>query len=176
LQYPKRRRIFVSHSFTDKQKKYTMYTLIQPTKETQSAVFFQAEHNELETLHTIEVQKEKIQGYLEYCGQNSIPDHAIENIMNDEITLDICQDIIKFGKDDFDYFVVGGTACVPPWTPSTMYHNKGRFSPYVGSQSNPSRGEIVVDGYVQKAYSAKVHTILGQFDHLKTVEFAPQTA
>lgn len=150
-----------------------MYSLIQPTKETQSAVFFQAEHNELETLHTIEVQKEKIQGYLEYCGQNLIPDQAIGNIMNNEITLDICQDIVKFGKDNFDYFVIGGTACVPPWTPSSMHHNKGRFSPYVGS---PNRGEIVIDGYIQKAYSAKVHTILGQPDYLKTLEFAPQTA
>lgn len=104
-----------------------MYTLIQPTKETSNAIFFQAEHNELETLHTIEVQKKHIQDYLEYCGQNLIPAQSIKNIMHYETTLDICQDIIKFGKDDVDYYVVGGTACVPTWNPFRMFHLAIRY-------------------------------------------------
>lgn len=130
-----------------------MYTLIEAKKETAKSVFFQAEHKELETLHTIEVKKEYIQGYLEYCGQNQIPAQSIENIMHEELTLDICQDIVKFGKEHNDYFVVGGTASQPSWTPSKMYHNAFRGQPY----SNPSllkfnlqRGYILVDGYPVK--------------------------
>jgi hypothetical protein len=76
-----------------------MYTLIEAIKETKTSVFFKAEHKELETLHTIEVQKEKIQDYLEYCGQAWISDSKIDNIMHDEITIDICQDIVRFGGE-----------------------------------------------------------------------------
>lgn len=120
------------------------YLLIEPTKETATSVFFKAEHKELETLHTIEVQKEHIQGYLEFCGQNQIPTQLIENIMHYETTLDICQDIIRFGKDDVDYYIVGGTACIPTWNIAPVVQNRtpytflteGKFTDNLGSLLN----------------------------------------
>lgn len=131
-------------NYLTNQKIILMYTLIEAKKETATSVFFQAEHNELETLHTIEVQKDQIQNYLEYCGQNFIPAHQIGNIKGFDITLDICQDIVRFGKDDVDYFVVGGTACVPTWNTATAVQNRvpytflkeGKFSDNLGSLLN----------------------------------------
>jgi hypothetical protein len=96
-----------------------MYTLIEAIKETATSVFFKAEHKELETLHTIEVQKDQIQNYLEYCGQNFIPAHQIGNIMHDEITIDICQDIVRFGGE---YSVLESPSVAPSWNPRHMFH------------------------------------------------------
>jgi len=128
-----------------------MYSLIEAIKETATTITFKAEHRELETMHTIEIQKDEIQKYLEYCGQNFIPEHKIANIMHEDITMDICQDIVKFNGE---YTVLETPTAAPSWNASKMYHNAFRGQPY----SNPSltkfnlpRGYIMLDGYAVQA-------------------------
>jgi hypothetical protein len=87
-----------------------MYTLIEIIKETATSIFFQGEHMENETFHTIEIQKETIQDYLYSCDRNFIPQYMLDNIMQhdnllDNIT-DICQDIVKFGSSESEFFVL----------------------------------------------------------------------
>ena len=80
-------------------KKSASYTLIEAKSENANSIFFTAEHKELETLHTIEIQKDEIQKYLGHCGQNWIPSNKIANIMHLDSILDICEDIVRFGGE-----------------------------------------------------------------------------
>ena len=75
------------------------FALIEAKSENANSIVFTAEHKDLETLHNIEIQKDEIQKYLAHCGQNFIPSNKIANIMHLDSTLDICEDIVRFGGE-----------------------------------------------------------------------------
>lgn len=64
---------FVAHSFiNDNKKRHAMYQtdsskffILGIRKETQTSIIFDAEHNEKETLHLLEIDKEVISNYLD---------------------------------------------------------------------------------------------------------------